>query len=70
MYFNRGHEPPQSVNIWRVDFRPDCLPDKMQKLQGACVGFPNPTFWQRNLSSLKWVQIAQSAGIRWFHRRW
>ena len=28
---------------------------------GACVGFPNPTFWQRNLSSLKWDQDTQSA---------
>ena len=38
---------------------------------GACVGLPNPTIWQINLSSLKWDQITQSAAIRWFrHRRY
>ena len=35
----------------------------------ACVELPNPTFWQRNLSSLKWESITQSAGIRRFCRR-
>jgi len=29
--------------------------------RGACVGLPNPTFCQRNFSSLKWDQITQSA---------
>ena len=37
--------------------------------RNACVGLPNPTFWQRNLSSLKWDQITQSAQILWFRRR-
>ena len=27
----------------------------------ACVELPNPTFWQRNLSSLKWEYVTQSA---------
>ena len=35
----------------------------------ACVELPNPTFWQRHLSSLKWESVTQSAEIRRFCRR-
>ena len=37
--------------------------------RGACVGFSNPTFWQRSLSSLEWDQITQSAWILRFRGR-
>ena len=50
----------------RVNFRPitACLIHTVtvcRGYRGACVGFLNPTFWQRNLPSLKWDQITRSA---------
>ena len=48
-----------SVPASPTDRRPCC----------ACVELPNPTFWQRNLSSLKWEYVTQSAGIRRFCRK-
>ena len=58
IYLKRGHGPTQSLNIWGVDFGPNtaCLIHRVTRCRayrGACVGLPNPTFRQRNLSSLK-----------------
>ena len=69
MYLNKGHDPSQSMKIWRVDFGSTtvCLIHRVTGCRGnrdVCVGLPNPTFWQRNLSSLKWDQITQGARIR------
>ena len=50
MYLNKGHDPPQSFRIWRVDFEliTACLTHRVTRCIGymdACVAFPNPTFW-------------------------
>ena len=50
----------------KLCFGPDtaCLIHRVtrcREYRGACVGLPNPTFWQRNLSSLKLDQITHSA---------
>ena len=44
-------------------------PPTDRRLCCACVELPIPTFWQRNLSSLKWEYVTQAAGIRRFYRR-
>ena len=52
--------------MWRVDFGliTACL-TRCRYYRCACIWLSNPTFWQRNLSSLKWDQITQSAGNCW-----
>ena len=71
MYLNRGHGPAQLLKMLRVDFGPKTAylihrVTRCRGYRGACVGLPNPSFWQRNLSSLKWDQIThqvqESAG--------
>ena len=53
----------------RVEWSASPSPPTDRRPCGACVDLPNPTFWQRNLSSLKWEYAPQSAGIRRFYRR-
>ena len=52
--------------MWRVDFGliTACL-TRCRYYRCACIWLSNPIFWQRNLSSLKWDQITQSAGNCW-----
>ena len=47
----------------------DVVPSSPTDRRPCCEELPNPIFWQRNLSSLKWEYVTQSAGIRRFGRR-
>ena len=73
-YIWRGAMAHSNHWTFGVDVGPNnaCLIHRVLRCRvyrGACVELPNPTFWQRNLSSLKWDQITQSAGICWFRLR-
>ena len=73
--FEEGPWPaPITEHCVGVDFGPNtaCLIHRVTRGRGyrdACVGLPKPTFWQRNLSSLKMGSNYTSAEIRWFRRR-
>ena len=56
--FEEGPWPALITEHLGVDFGPNtaCLIHRVTRCRGyrdACVGLPKPTFWQRNLSSLK-----------------
>ena len=72
--FEEGPWPAPITEHLGVDFGPNtaCLIHRVTRCRGyrdACVGVPKPTFWQRNLSSLKMGSNNTRAGIRCFRRR-